>query len=198
MAVEQRKHGGSRRGAGAPRKWESEAARKRHERLEKRTAALLLTGKQFEAARSKLSDLLEENPAAFDYWAYLRYYAKYPDQRPYGVEASEVKQLFRKHPLSRLAEWAVVEAALYLNLLPWQGELWRGRMRQESAPQLGPSDWSPFVDLLPVATAKKGPDEWKAPAFKAEFADEIGPAILDGRDVFSFDDALKKPNKEES
>jgi hypothetical protein len=100
--------------------------------------------------------------------------------------------------LSRLDEWAVVEAALYLDLLPWQGELWRGKMLQGPDTELAPSDWSPFVDLLPVATTRKGSDEWKAPAFKAQFADEIGPAILDDRQVFSFDDTLAKPNKEES
>lgn len=186
--------GGRRPGAGAKRKWSSEAARKRAERFEKRTAAQLLEGEQFEAAYGLLFDLLDENPAAFDYWAWLRYYAKYPDERPFSVNPRRAKQLLRAHPLTRLEEWAVVEAAQILNLLPWQSES-------------APADWAPFVDLLPWAT-KKGASEWRAPRVPIpkedsaygvpEWADEIAPRIIDNRQVFSFDDALEKPNKEES
>ncbi len=70
--------GGRRPGAGRKRKWASETQRRRAWFEKRERARLLVEGKQFEAARSKLSDLLEENPAAFDYWAWLRWYASDP------------------------------------------------------------------------------------------------------------------------
>jgi hypothetical protein len=170
-------HGGSRQGAGRKRKWTSEAERKWAERLEKRTAAELLVGE----AVNRLVDLLDENPAAFDFWVWLRYFARHPEERPVGVKTRRVKLLLRKHPLSRLDEGALVKAALMLDQMPWQSES-------------GPVDWEPFFDLLPWAPAKKGFGEWIAPRRSAEYVDEIGPRIIDERrGIFSFDDTLSKP-----
>jgi hypothetical protein len=118
---------------------------------------------------------LEQNPAAFDYWAWLRYCARYPEERPVGVKPRRANQLLRRHPFSCVDERALVQAALEMNLLPWQNE-------SEAA------DWAPFVDLLPWRTKRVGTNEWRAPEYSAELRDEIGPRVVDGDRVFSYSD----------
>lgn len=82
-----------------------------------------------------------------------------------------------------------------LDLLPWQDPFPYAAARPVTD-GLGPADWEPFIDLLPWAAPKKA-SEWMTPRRSEEFVDEIGPRIIDDRQIFAFDDTLSKPDKEE-